>query len=231
VLLSSDKLTDCPAYSIAVRDGVRRALAHDGAERQGVLNLAFLVSRAELGDLAWVLALLVDAGVLRWAVSILLALRRLDRFASLALGVWISNSASRALAHGLVLPADALSCHGAGVFLANGSAHSVEAVTRLMVSAVLVVLALHGHARGHGVTLGARWAEAQSLVGLHSALGSASARCHAAWVKTLLADASSVVRAVGINIALSWKNINQVKIKILIIYLLFFSYTVREYND
>jgi len=102
-----------------------------------------------------------------------------------------------------VLPADALSCDGAGVFLADGSANSVQAVACLVVGAVLVVLALDGHARSQSVTLGALRAEAQSLVGLYSALGATSARCHTARVKTLLANASSVVRAVRINIAFS----------------------------
>jgi hypothetical protein len=202
-LVAVEKLTDRPADSIAVRDGVRRALAHDSAERQGVLNLALLVGRAELGDFARVLTFLVDASMLRWAVSILLALWRFNRFASLAFGVRISVGAGRALAHGLVLLADALSRDGAGVFLADGSANSVQAVARLVVGAVLVVLALDGHARSQSVALGAGWAEAQSLVGLHSAVGTTSARCHAARVKTLLADASSVVRAVRINIAFS----------------------------
>lgn len=149
------------------------------------------------------MALLVDASVLRWAVSVLLALWRFNRFTSLTFNVWISKCAGRALAHGLVLLANALSCNGAGVFLTDGSANSVEAVACLVVGAVLVVLALDGHARGHSVTLSALRAEAQSLVGLYSALGTTSAGCHAARVKTLLANASSVVGAVRIDIAFS----------------------------
>ena len=57
-------LTDSLAVSVSVRDGIMWTLAHDGAQRQRVLNSTFLVRCADVGGhVARVTALLVDTCV------------------------------------------------------------------------------------------------------------------------------------------------------------------------
>lgn len=93
---------------------------------------------------------------------------------------------------------DAVGGRSAGYCLANGSANLVQAVARLVVRAVLVVLAVSGYAGYVRVSLRSGRAYAFGCVLLHQALSVAAAGLQRARIQALFVDACFVVRAIGV---------------------------------
>lgn len=102
-----------------------------------------------------------------------------------------------------MVPTNTRSSSGTRLIIANWSAHSIQAVTSLVIGTVLVVLAQSGHTRNQWVTLGTRWTNTVGTVSLSETFGSPTTLCCTirARVQALFVVARLVVRAVVVVLA------------------------------
>lgn len=188
-----------------VGDGVRRALAHDGAQRQAVEHRARLLCAAHVRLGARVLAAFVVAGQMRCTVGVDATLRLGGQWLTLAaLHVRIADRSGRTRALRLMALAFALRVRAAGVRIADGSANPVQAIASLVVGTVLVVLAHAGHASDQGIALGAGRARTGRAMILRQTLGVVAAADGAivgARIQTLVIVAGLVVRTIVVRLA------------------------------
>lgn len=120
-----------------------------------------------------------------------------------ALGVGVALTAGETDTARLVVPREAGGTTPASVRLADRPTDSVQPVTGLVVSAVLVVLTGDSHTGDVRVPLSPSWADALSRVGDSTALGTTSTRPFSAGRQAVPGNARFVVEAIRVQSAFS----------------------------
>lgn len=191
--------------STRVHNHVVGTAAHHRANWQRINDSASLVRQAHIRFGARVLASSIEASQLTRAVLIGATLRLRWPSEFLTSHVRITCCSRTTLTNGLMVLSSTRGRVCAGFFIAHLAANSVQAVTRLVVGAVLVILTLSSYTGHQGIALVSWLADTIGSMILRKALGSLSAMQWAvmAWIQALFVVTSLVVGTIGIVLAFS----------------------------
>lgn len=150
---------------------------------------------------------MIDAGQLRGTFRVLCTFRFRFRLGQVALHIRITQEARTAFTLRLMTTSHTESIGSAGFLFTNRSTDTIQTIAGLVICTILVVLTVSSDAGHEGTALSASWALADSLVILWQTLGSAAAThlSMCTGIDAVFVQAGLIVRTIGIDLALGWK--------------------------